>query len=549
MSTIQKYSFSGICYAIVFSLLVLPLWANHPLVTNPEDGSDLSIDGPHIFYYSNKAVVKSIRLHEGEFELVEAEYASREEVPALECVLDDKFAFQINLKDEITPMPEVVSQPSRVFAISDIEGNFHAFVTTLMGNGVVDKKLNWSYGDGHLVLLGDFFDRGLNVTACLWLIYQLENQAAESGGMVHFILGNHEEMNLSGDHRYVRSKYIQVAKKMNCDYADLYSPRTELGRWLRSKNIMVKIGETIFVHGGLSPQMAGTNISIEQINKICRAHIGKKADELQEKGGNISMVFAKTGPFWYRGFFNELSTDMVADILGQYDARQVVVGHTIIDDLSTLHDGMVYAIDVKHNEKIKNMQYNAMLIEDGTFYKVNCQGKKAVIEMARKSSDDGSAIICKAIEEHDIDMVQAFLKEGNKINAPYSDKQYHLLHYAIEHGDEAIVKFLLDRGADPNLFYDGRTALMQAIKYDNRAAVAVLLAIPVNVNQKNHRDQTALFYVAKYGTEEDAKLLLFSGAKIDLVDQAGLSPFQFAVKNKNVAVAKYLKSVEGKAKG
>jgi ankyrin repeat protein len=167
----------------------------------------------------------------------------------------------------------------------------------------------------------------------------------------------------------------------------------------------------------------------------------------------------------------------------------------------------------------------------------------------RKSSDDGSAIICKAIEEHDLDMVQAFLKEGNKVNAPYSDKKYHLLHYAIEHGDEAIVNLLLDHGADPNLFYDGRTALMQAIKYDNRAAVAALLAIPVNVNQKNHRDQTALFYVAKYGTEEDVKLLLFSGAKVELVDQAGLSPFQFAVKNKNVAVAKYLKSVEGKTKG
>jgi hypothetical protein len=383
MGTKQKYSFSHLCYAIALSLLVMPLWANHLSVTNREDGTDLSIDGPHIFYHANKAVVKTIRLHEGEFELVETEYASREEVPTLECVLDEKYAFQINLKEKISPMPEVVPQPSRVFAISDIEGNFHAFATTLMGNGVVDGKLNWSYGDGHLVLLGDFFDRGLNVTACLWLIYELENQAAEAGGMVHFVLGNHEEMNLSGDHRYVRSKYMQVAKKLNCEYADLYSPKTELGSWLRSKNIMVKIGETIFVHGGLSPQMAGTNISIEQINKICRAHIGKQADELQEKGGNVSMIFAKTGPFWYRGFFNELSTDMVANILKQYEGGQVVVGHTIVDDVSTLHDGMVYAIDVKHTEKIKNMQHNAMLIEDGVFYKVNCQGKKAVIDMAK----------------------------------------------------------------------------------------------------------------------------------------------------------------------
>ena len=60
-------------------------------------------------------------------------------------------------------------------------------------------------------------------------IYELENQAEAAGGMVHFVLGNHEEMNLSGDFRYVRNKYMNVAKKMNCDYADLYSSKTELG--------------------------------------------------------------------------------------------------------------------------------------------------------------------------------------------------------------------------------------------------------------------------------------------------------------------------------
>lgn len=532
----------------ILSAIALVVWAmpsNLAAVdlNYPDDNSDLAIDGPHVFYNEDGVIVKSIRPNGGEFEMVETIYASKADVPPLNCTLDENFSFDINLKETITPFPAEFPQPSRLFAISDIEGNFHAFAKTLIGNGVIDKNLDWNYGNGHLVLVGDFFDRGLNVTACLWLIYELENQAIEAGGMVHFVLGNHEEMNLSGDHRYVRTKYMKVAQKLNCSYEDLFSNRTELGQWLRSKNMIVKIGETVYVHGGLSPQIASANISIDRINKICRAHIGKKSDVLQEKGGNVSMVFAKSGPFWYRGFFNELNSDEVRKILDQFGAKQVVVGHTIVDDISTLHDGMVYAIDVKHSDKVKNAQYNAMLIEDGVFFKVNPLGKREPINSARKSSDDGSSIILQAIKDKKIDIVKAFLNEGFEVNQAYAHQKIYLLHFAIEHGNMEIVNLLLEKGANPNLFQDGKTALMYAIKLRNREILSLLLNQAVNVNLPNHRKQTALYYVAKYGDEATAKVLLDAGADLDAVDQAGLSPFQFAVKNKNIPVAKFFKEI------
>ncbi len=549
MGIFHKNINSGIFYALAWIFTGLPLLANtSPVIYTDDDKTGLSIDGPHIFYKGDKAIVKTIQLDKGNFKLNEESYPSRQDIPTLKCILDSELSFNIEIKDKITPMPSDIPEPSRLFAISDIEGNFNAFSKTLMGNGVIDQSFNWSYGDGHLVLVGDFFDRGLNVTACLWLIYQLENQAEAAGGMVHFVLGNHEEMNLSGDFRYVRNKYMEVAKKMKCDYGELYSNQTELGQWLRSKNMMVKIGETLYVHGGLSPQMASANIKIDRINKICRAHIGKKADILQEKGGNVSMVFAKTGPFWYRGFFNDLSSDVVRKILGQFGAKRVVVGHTIVDDISTLQDGMVYAIDVKHSEKIKDAKYNAMLVEDGQYFKVNYKGKREPINAVRKSADDGSGIIFKAIKQNNLKIVNAFLKEGYKINDSYSKDKYHLLHYAIQNGNIKTVQFLLERGADPELFQDGKTALMVAIKYKNTEAITLLLTRPIDINLANHRKQTALFYVAKYGNESLAKLLLDRGAKLDAVDQAGLSPFQYAVKKKNIPVAKLLKATEGKLK-
>lgn len=538
----QKYINPRILFLLVLAFWGESLTATTPVLNYPEDDSDLSIDGPHVFYEQNRVIVKKISLKAGKFEMNKEEYRSRSEVPPLECVLDNELAFSIQLKSKISPAPAEVPQPNKLFAISDIEGNFHAFARTLMGNGVIDRKFNWTYGDGHLVLVGDFFDRGLNVTACLWLIYHMENQAAANGGMVHFVLGNHEEMNLSGDHRYVRSKYMKVAEKLNCNYSDLFASNTELGKWLRSKNVIVKIGETLFVHGGLSPQIAGCHLSIDQINSICRSHIGKPADELQEKGGNISMVFAKTGPLWYRGFFNELSSGMVRRILDQFGAEQVVVGHTIVDDISTLQDGMVYAIDVKHSNKVKNAQYNAMLIEDGTFFKVNYKGRREEIHPARRSKDDGSTIVFKAIKENNLSIIKAFLKQGYKINDLYSAKKYPLLHYALEHGSVEAIELLLDYGANPDLFFDGRSALMHCIKYNRPRALELLLMRSVNVNLTNHRLQTALFYVAKYGKPDLARALLEAGADLESIDQAGLTPFQFAVKNKNIPVARFLKS-------
>ena len=64
-----------------------------------------------------------------------------------------------------------------MFVVSDIEGEFKAFRQLLQGNNIIDENFNWTFGNGHLVLTGDFVDRGTLVTEVLWLIYSLEEKA------------------------------------------------------------------------------------------------------------------------------------------------------------------------------------------------------------------------------------------------------------------------------------------------------------------------------------------------------------------------------------
>ena len=104
-------------------------------------------------------------------------------------------SFRCCLQPPFIPESSFAEFPEKVVVISDIEGNFTGFYSFLRNNGIIDEKFNWSFGKGHLVLLGDFMDRGDHVTQVLWLIYKLEKEAMQAGGFVHFVLGNHELLN------------------------------------------------------------------------------------------------------------------------------------------------------------------------------------------------------------------------------------------------------------------------------------------------------------------------------------------------------------------
>ena len=543
-----------------FTFLFLTIFGNIPstfakyLIENPvilTDDSEV-VDGPHVFYESNKIVVRNFHLTDATCSIEEEVFHPLDPV-TLHCKLDvqGNVAFTIPLRKTHEAPPSEYEEPSKLFAISDIEGNFQAFAATLQGNNVIDQHFSWTYGTGHLVLVGDFFDRGDHVTACLWLIYKLEQEARDAGGMVHFINGNHEEMNLRGVTRYVRSKYKRVAKALNMDCKDLYGKNTELGRWLRTRNIIERIGSTLFVHGGISPQIAQSNLTIHKINAIAKANIGdtKPTLEMTEKGESKDLIMAKIGPMWYRGYFdnNGLGQDAVEAGLQKFGAERVVVGHTIVPEVTSLLGGRVIAIDVKHAANIKAGLSNALLIENGILFRVNAFGNQenlGIITEEAKEETDVIASVFKAVAEGDIRALDIFLNEGNDINGRYTGKQYPILHFAIEKRQVRVVKYLVNKGADPNILYDDKTPLMLAIKKGHRGIIAFLIHTSPDIEFKNLRMKTALYYAAKYGDPPIAKMLIERGARLDHKDYKGRTPFQYAANNRNDDVARYLKSLE-----
>ena len=261
-----------------------------------------------------------------------------------------------------------------MFIISDIEGNFKGFADIMKAAGVISDNFEWTFGNGHIVLVGDFFDRWINVTECLWLIYKLEDEALRTGGKVHLILGNHEMMNLKEKYKYVRNKYKVNAEALKLEYKKWYAPDTELGRWLRSKNGIEKIGDYLFLHGGISKDFPKDKYTLTEINDNIRAGIDK---DFKEGEASKDIFIGNNSPLWYRGIVDTAeSREDLEQILNSFNAKIMILGHTIVDEIKYLYNKKVIAIDLEHQINTANGNMYALWYEKGDFYVIDNKGTK-----------------------------------------------------------------------------------------------------------------------------------------------------------------------------
>ncbi|AEH01728.1 metallophosphoesterase [Lacinutrix sp. 5H-3-7-4] len=347
---------------------------NKPILFNGIDGPYIIKDTLYRVTKNNKLIVSLI---------------SQKDSIHVKTDNNDFNEFYFSLKSNYTIPETNYELPEKIVVISDIEGKYDAFSSFLFANKIIDKDHNWIFGKGHLVLGGDFVDRGKNVTQVLWLIYKLEHQAKLQNGMVHFILGNHEILNFHGDYRYNRGKYIKAAqeishiddKKEALKY--LYSQESELGKWLATKNVIEKIGDYLFVHAGLSPETLDYELSLSDINNLIRLRF----DTIKKpKNKTLNFLYSPKGPFWYRGLvktrfqYDRIKKEELDAILRYYDVKKIVIGHTPVNEISTDFSGKIIRTDVHHGYQKFSGDTKGLLIENGIEYIIDDKANKTLLK-------------------------------------------------------------------------------------------------------------------------------------------------------------------------
>ena len=151
--------------AILLSLCSLALPAR-------ETRDSLSVDGPYVLYTDGGVRVITVD-KDGTIE--DNLYP---EAPATFKVTDHlgHYPFEVSLRPFSRQEWLVESQPERVFVMSDPHGRLDCVVSLLQGNNVIDSDLRWSYGQDHLVMIGDIFDRGEHADLIMDLLMNYENE-------------------------------------------------------------------------------------------------------------------------------------------------------------------------------------------------------------------------------------------------------------------------------------------------------------------------------------------------------------------------------------
>lgn len=267
----------------------------------------------------------------------------------------------------------------KVAALIDLHGQYDLMLKLLRNNKIIDAKNNWNFGKNHFVITGDVFDRGDKVTEILWFLYTLERQALAAGGNLHFVLGNHEVMVLNNNLKYLHPKYLTTAKIFNVPFADLFNAKSVLGAWIRSKNVLVKVNDSLFTHGGFHPNLVDSKFNLHAINNIFKENLVE--DELEApRVGFARFLHKGEGVIWYRGYFNKIraTRKQIDSLLAHFDVNRIVVGHTSHSKVVSRYDGKVIGIDTSIK---RGLNGEVLFIERDKIWRAGLNGEILPLEI------------------------------------------------------------------------------------------------------------------------------------------------------------------------
>ncbi len=132
--------------------------------------------------------------------------------------------------------------------------------------------------------------------------------------------------------------------------------------------------------------------------------------------------------------------------------------------------------------------------------------------------------------EFDTAKLDKLLQEGGKVNAKEETNGYTPLIIAVNIQKIDLIKFLLEKGADPNIADNaGISPLMYASLYKNKDILTALVLAKADINAKNKEQRTALMHAVAVNDLDAVKYLLENGADINAREAYGETALYQAV--------------------
>ena len=391
-------------------------------------------------------------------------------------------------------LARAAAKSNHIVAIGDIHGDFDAFVGLLQHARLIDGDRRWTGGEITLVQTGDCLDRGPKVRDVLDLLMALEQQAPSQGGRVVALLGNHETMNAMSNLRdtspvslaafadgesearreaayaaHVKlaetraallakadpaiavPKVYQVPERNGwmaahppgfVEYLDAFGPQGTYGKWLRAHAVVIRLSDTVFLHGGIDPenapkkldslteqvqkelarwdrmrktmieqQIALPSFTFEELIEAGRSELQRVASEARRRAGlqdgagpgqaaqviqqhpladlqelDKWVTISANGPLWFRGYATWRSDEgagRLNELQRKYGSVRFVVGHTMTSGFRVMprFTARVFLIDTGMlSSYYQGGRASALDIDNGVYTVVTLDGRQVLYD-------------------------------------------------------------------------------------------------------------------------------------------------------------------------
>jgi hypothetical protein len=247
----------------------------------------------------------------------------------------------------------------RVVAIGDVHADLAAFHAALRAAGAINSAGDWIGGSMIVVQMGDLIGRADDERKVLDFAFDLQSRAAAAGGTFHMLIGNHEIFGGRLDNQAVGPnpfpawesvaglrrddpRLSHLPPKARARGAALM-PGGPYARKLAALPVVLRIGDTVFVHGGVVPRWA--RYGVERINREVRQWLLGMAPEPDSALG----VDDGDRVMWTRQFSANVTAEdcaLLEESLRILNAKRMIVAHTVHAEITPRCDQQVWAVDV-----------------------------------------------------------------------------------------------------------------------------------------------------------------------------------------------------------
>jgi hypothetical protein len=324
-----------------------------------------------------------------------------------------------NLKYLFTPL-----------STGDLHGDISKTRRAFRVAGLIDHDDRWSGGTTVAVQVGDILDRGDQEIEIFYFLERLQREADAAGGALHILNGNHETMNVAHQFRYVtpggyqdfhnwaQTHALEAALKGRCGchhgHANFSDLRKAMGlrsgdglaarsaalqpggpitsRFIAPHPVVLQVGTTVFVHGGLLPQHV--EYGIERMNKEAREWFLKGPIKAKPQ-----FLSGREAVVWARDYSHEDASRCDCEALqkaldGVAGAKRVVVGHTIQSaGINSACGGRVLRIDVGLSKGCGDGAPEVLeILNDKEVRRLRESAEKAEMRMTKGNSTAAAAV-------------------------------------------------------------------------------------------------------------------------------------------------------------